>query len=481
MKERPGAFNAFVVAVCLAMGWLLAAGHAGLLAAAPAASVVPLSIALAARYSGNERVLRYLLILGAFGPLLYVSNQTDSVDTSVGISALVRGGVPFAALGLAHVVGLPKLLPRRLTLPEKALVGFAIMAFGSLTWSAAPATTALKATVLAASFLCLSYLVRSYRSAIEALHGFVTLVYTVLIWTLIQALAAPSSAFAQLTGGISRLRSVIPSIHSNQLSHIALIGLLSVLLNVMPPRLRGRLAVRLGLGALFAVELLAARSRSALAIGSVMLVVAGLHALRRSAFAGVVVAWGLLPLFFLVATQGDTLSSFLRRGQSDRAFFTLTGRTLTWDSALDFAAQRPVLGHGYYTGHRLAFAEATGAGASNLDNAWVETLVNLGYLGTMLLAAFVLGAFWLAVRRFPIGGTPKMFLALTISYFAFASFINPSVQGNNSSQIMLGFAALTACHFAVRSPWDAYDHVGEHPKVSSSLGTVIVGPQRLRA
>src|SRR5262249_41547123 len=100
----------------------------------------------------------------------------------------------------------------------------------------------------------------------------------------------------------------------------------------------------------------------------------------------VVVAAALLLIVGLAVVPGSPVAHFVLRGQTFEQMLTLTGRINTWASALSTWSHRPLQGYGYYAGHRFAVPVPRSAReVSNLDNTWVEALVDTGLLGASLL------------------------------------------------------------------------------------------------
>jgi exopolysaccharide production protein ExoQ len=135
------------------------------------------------------------------------------------------------------------------------------------------------------------------------------------------------------------------------------------------------------------------------------------------ALVGVGVAVALLPDIEAAAT--DVRQNVLQKDA------TLTGRTYLWDFAYRLAAERPVLGHGYYAFWRVGNIDAEGlwryAGIAsrsgfNFHNAFIEMRVDMGWVGTILLVVTCAAILGLALfRQFTKPSTAMAFLtAVTI-------------------------------------------------------------------
>lgn len=136
-------------------------------------------------------------------------------------------------------------------------------------------------------------------------------------------------------------------------------------------------------------------------------------------FAGlaiVAVVLVLLPDF--LAAWADFRTNVLKKDA------TLTGRTYLWDYAARLIQERPFLGRGYYAFWREGNLDAeglwrwggiTGRHGFNFHNAFVEMLVDLGWIGEAVLIAACIGVVVASLARQLIRPSvpTAFFLALT--------------------------------------------------------------------
>jgi O-antigen ligase len=155
-------------------------------------------------------------------------------------------------------------------------------------------------------------------------------------------------------------------------------------------------------------------------------------------------------LVILVVIGNTEISSYLYRQQSKSVFSTLTGRTNEWSEADTLWKTAPIFGLGYYSGHREGLVEESllqpGQGVpSNLDETWLETLVDVGVVGCVLLAGFALAGMTRLMRyrrRLP-ANVRWCALALGILVFPITSFVNPTIQANITPNFVVwGFLLL---------------------------------------
>lgn len=83
------------------------------------------------------------------------------------------------------------------------------------------------------------------------------------------------------------------------------------------------------------------------------------------------------------------VEAYVLRGQSKAVFVSMSGRTEFWPKIWSAFTTSPLIGHGYYAGHRsLTISELTLV--SSVDNTYLEVLVDLGVIGLGLLMTALL-------------------------------------------------------------------------------------------
>jgi O-antigen ligase len=376
---------------------------------------------------------RLVLWIGVVAPLAYSEPQTRSSLLTSGFSALeiARGLAPLACLVLARLLSEPA--KRRLGLAEYLLAAYMALAFLSTLWSIAPKQTALKALVFIFSTLCIWGLVRRYASPTQAALGLAAFVHVTLIAIAVETLVAHQRTF---TAG--RLHGLFPQIASDVLGTMAVIGILALLFNI-GPRALWSLPVRLVLGCVYAGELIASGTRSALIFGIVVVIFALLHWARSSS--GRLALWhlgvGLTLVTFLVLAP--VLQQRLQRNENYLTYSTLNGRTTDWAEALQAWSSSRLDGLGFYSGHRFAPVLQPGQGEpQNLDNTWIEALVDLGIAGTAVLGGFVLAAN-ARIRRLRalVPHSTYVFVGATSIMYLATTFVNPTIAGNETFSFVI--------------------------------------------
>jgi O-antigen ligase len=135
----------------------------------------------------------------------------------------------------------------------------------------------------------------------------------------------------------------------------------------------------------------------------------------RNAMAGFVLAFVLVlclsrhklsAVFTLAGTGliasgglGPMLWAFLKRGQDDNSFASLTGRLDWWTYAWHQFLQHPLTGLGAYAGGKFAVLGKLGFNASSTHSDYVELLVGAGIPGLVLFFIALAGA-WVLLFRY---------------------------------------------------------------------------------
>lgn len=148
---------------------------------------------------------------------------------------------------------------------------------------------------------------------------------------------------------------------------------------------------------------------------------------------------------------------------------TLTGRTDLWDFGLKFAGNSPFLGVGYnafwvkgrteaeYLWEIFFIANRTGF---HFHNLYVQTLVDLGFLGVCLIALMLILFFSRALRRVCVEGAniQSIFLFGISSIFLSRSFVEVDIL----SSFGLGPLLFYACYPMVKLYSSGQEAIGEH-------------------
>ncbi len=110
-----------------------------------------------------------------------------------------------------------------------------------------------------------------------------------------------------------------------------------------------------------------------------------------------IVLIGSVVAAILYTALGQFLEKFLKRGQSEDAFNTLSGRLVWWHYAWIFFKEKPWLGVGAYAGGKFAVLKQLHANAGSTHSDYIELLVGVGVVGTTLFATAII---WTLVTLF---------------------------------------------------------------------------------
>lgn len=359
---------------------------------------------------------------------------------SVGALETLRGGGPLVLWGLSFLAA--PIRRRGFGTPEVFLGLYAVVIAMSVLIPLNPSSqaTLLKSATMISVLLAMTRLVRLYdrpRDLVVALIGWVHLV---LIAGAVQILFFKSAVYTldEVSGdGVDRLNLLVPSISANPLAFVGVAGILSCAVGVAPRWLHFNVAVRNALMALYVYEIFLTRTRSALAVGLVIVVLslvvrARRHPLSTLVTAIVFIAGGIA----LMPSLLPHLQAFVQRGQTTQAIDSLSGRTVIWHAADEVWQQNRVFGLGYYSGHRLGIPGLQ-QDQSNIDNTWLETLVDVGIIGFVPLALFTLVGVWRLWRSRDLDSDVRLWALGVAAYIVAISFINPTVQQPGAPQVVL--------------------------------------------
>ena len=424
-----------------------------LVAIAPAAGMLAIAALPAAL---NRRAFGLMLTwAGLLAPFIVVearnvSNVQASLLTPLNV---FQGIAPMMFLVVAQLVYRKRILPLRG--PERALLGFGGACVLSTIWSIDAVATALRSVQLLVVYLLLILLVRQLGSPKAIVRHLVGAVYVSIAAALVGVVVDPSFALApastyDYTRRITvftapRLQAVLPYIHPDLLGLLSAVALLSLIAGVGPRWSRSR-HVQIVTLAAASVVLVLTQTRSALFLLLIgLLVLAAVDARSRSRV--LVMAMIAVVVILLVPALQSQLSDHLRRGQDSTSLGTLTGRTTTWHFALVQWAQRPLTGFGYYAGHRFSSFSAS-RDLSNLDNMYVETLVDVGLVGLGTLVLFLLTGLQ-GLLRSARSRTRSLAMAI-LSASVVGAAVNPSLQTPGVALIVGGVLLLV--------PWAPASH-----------------------
>jgi O-antigen ligase len=292
-----------------------------------------------------------------------------------------------------------------------------------------PQGSLLKGVSMVFVLLSLGRLARMYPSPGDALVGLSGFVHLVLFAALVQVFLFRHTVYAvgaDTIDNLPRLNILMPQVSANPLALVAVAGILSCVLGVAPRWLPFNPLLRNVLIVLYVYVIVLTRTRSALLVGLVVILLAlAVRAKRRPLSTLTILAGLVLATVFVIPAVLPEVHSFVQRGQTAQGIDTLSGRTVVWDHAWQTWQQNRLFGLGYYTGHRLGI-EGLSETQSNIDNTWLETMVDAGLVARL-------------VRSRELQGDWKLWALGTAVYALAISFVNPTIQAPGAGQVILAF------------------------------------------
>jgi exopolysaccharide production protein ExoQ len=324
--------------------------------------------------------------------------------------------VQLGTMGAAMVAALvPVYLFVRRERLERVLIArsmlFIIPAFAvfSTVWSEAPKET-LKYAIELGITVVAGVLISSARSQEAVLRG---MAVAFLAYALAAVVIGGTVGIGVGAGG-SAMSGLTDS--KNLLADIASTGLL-VSMAVAMMAIRGRKWLWLAFGVFaMAIEFYAVTgARSAGALLGLAMGVGGMLALLPLLAAGKAVRAWLTSVVAVILIAVGLSYRWLAQAMIEigASVFdkdpTLTGRTYLWYRAADLIQEKPMLGRGYYAFWLQGNIDAEGLwryfgiqerGGFTFHNTLVDILVTLGWVGALVIAATLLVAAVLLVRKF---------------------------------------------------------------------------------
>ncbi len=311
----------------------------------------------------------------------------------------------------------------------------------SIFWSAAPGITARTAVQYSSHIAC-AYIAARTVSVRTFTIGCLIGIFFVLLYSL--KVGAYSD---DVLDGTFNFVGAFAS--KNQLGFVASLGVyFYVVFLAFLRRDRFGLLWTAPIALLSAYMLLASHSATSIASITVVLALVVLLAsskvlsrrYRRVVF---VVGGGVIVVAIVAALNVGLMDFVLNMFGKDS---TLTGRTYLWEQGWNAAQQSPLLGVGYAAYWVQGFSEAerlwneffiTGRAGFHFHNTYIETLVELGYIGAVLISLILLRTLWGHVSAVVFGTwRPEpvilagVMVLLLIRSFVEVDILNPYVMGS---------------------------------------------------
>ena len=328
-----------------------------------------------------------------------VDNAVESFNAghSIEVVALLAASLLTALIVLKYGVS-----QSAFRLPLVLLMLYIIIGLFSMVWAPSVKIVAWKAAqmlvfiILSVASVARLQRVSGFRTLIELIYVIATLI---MISSAVAGLIAPDQAYKQLYvggGGLFGvvLYSVWPHMHPNTLGIYAAIMVVVAFRRFMDTDGASARMYYAGLLMLSLAVQFAAQSRgSIVALMAGLLVMALLWGKVRRVVAAVAVVATLAGVYQLVASSDMDFSiveDYIKRGQSDEQFASMSGRSGLWEIGKVMIADRPLFGHGFQTGARFGGEKYGMPLGTNLHNSHFQVLVDSGFLGYFMWLGFLL-------------------------------------------------------------------------------------------
>lgn len=276
------------------------------------------------------------------------------------------------------------------------LSGFTLIALASTVWSVYPLWTLYKSTEYLVDVFLIAAIVVSVRTIQEfkTLFDWTWVLSGSLVGTVwLGLLVWPTESMLPTAGLISiQIQGVMPPVGANTIAEygafLSIIALTRLLFGSKPKRFYCALFF-FGI-----LTLVLAQKRAPLA-GFFVALILVLFAAKRI---GVIALSAMVVLVVMLLTGlGDVFWQFFQRGQTEAQFASFTGRLDLWRSTIKLFQEHPFLGAGAWAGIRFIVAEEKPYGTgiiSGADNVFLQTLSEVGIIGTLPLVMSILGTWY---------------------------------------------------------------------------------------
>jgi O-antigen ligase len=341
------------------------------------------------------------------------------------------------------------------------MIVYAAIALASAAYSSLPLVSAGKAFEVLVDVLFF-VAVSSFCTSLEVnslwdLLLFFLSAYLTAVW--ISALVMPSVGFIHIPGALLplQLQGAYPTNSPNDIGEISAIVAATAFYRLL---LKRRSAIENegllwgGILVLGIVSLIFAQARTSV-IELAAALIAILLMTRKSRLLPLLLVSGAI---LFVAGGASALREYLMRGQSSELFYSMSGRLSIWDVAWTFFKESPLIGHGFFTAHRLDLnirLTAISVNVSTIDNTFLEVLLGVGLIGLLpILAGLFQLASWLLriARKAGLGGRMRECRCEIVGVLIIViirAVNGPTFQGHSISLLIL-LISMAFAHTALR-------------------------------
>jgi O-antigen ligase len=285
--------------------------------------------------------------------------------------------------------------------PTALLSAFALLSAASAFWSVRPDWTVYKSWEYGVDIAFVAALVAALPSArkYKCLFNWMwTLIGLAVLAAWVGAIIAPNEAFSYGQQGsfpIPELSGVWPLQAANSVGDLgALLSIVALGRLFLTARAKSSQRVYWVLLAVGLVTMFVAQCRTSIAgflFGTLLLFI-----LTGRTVAGILVG-GASALAAMFAGLGAAVWTYLTRSQQQQQLLSLSGRLDWWTTAWAKILERPLIGWGGFAGGRFLILTGDSA-AADIHSSFVETLLDTGIPGLLLLLLALAGTWWILWR-----------------------------------------------------------------------------------
>jgi O-antigen ligase len=393
-----------------------------------------------------------LLIFMAMGSLFIGANESGSttslaVDTPRIVRAIVLGFIFLVSVYgiLTHPFSI-----RRAGNASRWMVLYSLLAMLSAVYSISPLVSLWKGFEVL-SFVVMGVYLSRYLSTLDDIQWGIDLICVAMLYfsvsVIFSVIISPAQALPKSQGMsgsiITGAQSLVPAIYPNSVTQFAALLSCLTLCQVLSPSNNGGktgLLCILGLGG---IVLILGHSRTSLFGAFIALSV--ILILGRYIITAIIV--GLFVLAGMLVGVGEILTSYILRGQTEQAFYGMTGRTYYWNQVWEVVLDSPLFGHGFY-------AQRIMLSVSSVDNTYLQILLGLGVVGLIVILVPLGIVAYRLYRDRPhsrtSGQEKVIWLQLVTIYIIIMmrSITGPTFQDFNINLVLIMLVILSATAFA---------------------------------
>ena len=361
--------------------------------------------------------------------------STNRQVENISISNVTRNNILSVLIPAFIIVILffqSKRVPQKFGKSHAYLVLFLIWASCSSFWSDNFSISFAKSITLILQFMLSYMLVSQYSDIKEFFKDFSHFIQVLSILIMANLTVNFKESYALEKSGVKRLVEGTLHISSNTLATIFAISLIIVFFGTDEMKVFKTKFINTFLLGFYCIFLILTKSRLTILFTLSIIVLIILINRQLALNFRILFLISLVSILVVVYLSFfNFIIEFFTRSQNSISISTLSGRTNIWDQALSLWNESPWIGHGYYVGHRFNIREILGSRTevSNLDNIWIESLIDVGFIGFLILFVFMVKTFKRLTKLLLLAEPGERYAIFGVGILLLISTtFNPSIQ-----------------------------------------------------